>query len=57
MFEVESHTDGEYKFGRGGNQGARGNDKGGDWFIENVFEECVKLHAGPIAWVCSCGHG
>jgi len=39
MFEVDTHTDGTYKFGRGGNQGARGNDKGGDWFIENVFEE------------------
>ena len=25
--------------GHGGFQGARGNDNGGDWFIENVFEE------------------
>jgi len=40
MFEVGTHSpDGTYTFGRGGNQGARGNDKGGDWFIENVFEE------------------
>jgi hypothetical protein len=28
-----------FKFGKGGNQGARGNNKGGDWFIENVMEE------------------
>jgi hypothetical protein len=43
MFEVEkggyNPTTGEMKFGKGGNQGARGNDKGGDWFIENVLEE------------------
>ena len=28
-----------FTFGRGGNQGARGNDQGGDFFIENVMEE------------------
>ena len=28
-----------FTFGHGGFQGARGNDKGGDFFIENVFEE------------------
>jgi hypothetical protein len=43
MFEVadggyDSKTN-EFKFGKGGNQGARGNDKGGDFFIENVMEE------------------
>merc|ERR1712032_455337 len=26
-------------FGAGGNQGARGNNVGGDWFVENVLEE------------------
>jgi hypothetical protein len=30
---------GEMGFGKGGNQGARGDDKGGDYFIENVMEE------------------
>jgi len=40
MFEIEEdRASGEYKFTKGGNQGARGNDKGGDWFVENVFEE------------------
>merc|ERR1712217_171026 len=28
-----------FTFGRGGNQGARGNNVGGDFFIENVMEE------------------
>jgi hypothetical protein len=26
-------------FGVGGNQGARGNENGGDWFVENLLEE------------------
>merc|ERR1712070_412814 len=41
MFEVEKFdpSTNTYTFGKGGNQGARGNDKGGDWFVENVFEE------------------
>jgi hypothetical protein len=41
MFEIDSYdaTSNEYKFGRGGNQGARGDNKGGDFFVENVFEE------------------
>ena len=30
---------GNMTFGAGGNQGARGNNKGGDWFIENLIEE------------------
>merc|ERR1740130_502527 len=41
MFEV-GHYDaaqGNFTFGAGGNQGARGNNKGGDFFVENVFEE------------------
>jgi len=43
MFEVadggyDSSTN-EFKFGKVGNQGARGSDKGGDFFIENVMEE------------------
>ena len=28
-----------FTFGKGGNQGARGNDEGGDFHVENVFEE------------------
>lgn len=41
MFDVakyEPETN-NFTFGRGGNQGARGNDQGGDFFIENVMEE------------------
>lgn len=41
MFEV-SHYDSEatnFSFGHGGFQGARGNNQGGDFFVENVFEE------------------
>ena len=33
-----------FLFGAGGNQGGEGNDKAGEWFIENVFEECVDTH-------------
>ena len=39
MFEVAAERGGNYTFGRGGNQGARGSDDGGDFFVENVFEE------------------
>ena len=41
MFEVGGYnaTTNNFTFGKGGFQGARGNDNGGDWFIENVFEE------------------
>jgi len=41
MFELGSYnaTTNNISFGRGGNQGARGENYGGDWFIENVFEE------------------
>lgn len=40
MFDVgKAAGDGTITFGKGGNQGARGNDKGGDWFVENVAEE------------------
>ena len=39
MFEVAAERGGNYTFGRGGNQGARGSDNGGDFFVENVFEE------------------
>lgn len=28
-----------FTFGKGGNQGARGENEGGDFFVENVFEE------------------
>lgn len=41
MFEV-AHYDratNNFTFGKGGNQGARGENTGGDFFIENIFEE------------------
>jgi hypothetical protein len=41
MFDV-AHYDpetGNFSFGKGGNQGARGENYGGDFFIENVMEE------------------
>ena len=41
MFEVgavDTKTS-NFTFGKGGNQGARGNNEGGDWFVENVLEE------------------
>merc|ERR1719473_415279 len=40
MFEVDAYhaSSGTYDFGKGGNQGARGNNKGG-FFVQNVFEE------------------
>ena len=41
MFEIENYepATNNFTFGKGGNQGARGNNAGGDFFIENVFEE------------------
>mmetsp|Transcript_29880 Transcript_29880/g.95178 ORF Transcript_29880/g.95178 Transcript_29880/m.95178 type:complete len:466 (-) Transcript_29880:243-1640(-) len=41
MFEVEEYDrqSGHFTFGRGGFQGARGATAGGDWFVENLFEE------------------
>lgn len=41
MFEVGTYnaTGRNFTFGRGGNQGARGQNYGGDWFVENVLEE------------------
>lgn len=41
MFEVDTYdkSTNTYAFGKGGNQGARGNNKGGDWFVENLPEE------------------
>eukprot|EP00971_Amphidinium_carterae_P261260 5182949-Amphidinium_carterae.1 len=41
MFEVAEYNRSSYNFtfGRGGNQGARGENSGGDFFVENVFEE------------------
>lgn len=35
-FDINSKT---FTFNKGGFQGARGEKEGGDWFIENVFEE------------------
>ncbi len=41
MFEVGAYDAAthNFTFGRGGNQGARGQNYGGDWFVENVLEE------------------
>lgn len=41
MFEVDSYDASTRTIGwsKGGFQGARGNDKGGEWYVENVFEE------------------
>ena len=41
MFEVGSYdkSANNFTFGKGGNQGARGENTGGDFFVENVFEE------------------
>jgi len=41
MFELSHYdsTTNNFTFGYGGFQGARGESKGGDFFIENVFEE------------------
>eukprot|EP01065_Artemidia_motanka_P026800 TRINITY_DN32038_c0_g1_i1.p1 TRINITY_DN32038_c0_g1~~TRINITY_DN32038_c0_g1_i1.p1 ORF type:complete len:933 (+),score=311.52 TRINITY_DN32038_c0_g1_i1:85-2799(+) len=41
MFEIGSydHATNNFTFGKGGNQGARGNNEGGDFFVEGVMEE------------------
>lgn len=41
MFDIAKYdaATGNFTFGRGGNQGARGENSGGDFFIENVMEE------------------
>ena len=41
MFEVESYdrTTSNFTFGKGGNQGARGENTGGDFFVQGVLEE------------------
>eukprot|EP00929_Paragymnodinium_shiwhaense_P049370 TRINITY_DN24907_c0_g1_i1.p1 TRINITY_DN24907_c0_g1~~TRINITY_DN24907_c0_g1_i1.p1 ORF type:complete len:805 (-),score=179.69 TRINITY_DN24907_c0_g1_i1:258-2672(-) len=41
MFDIANYeaSSGHFKFGKGGNQGARGENTGGDFFIENVMEE------------------
>ncbi len=41
QFEVAGYDAEERNitFGRGGYQGARGDDSGGDFYIENIFEE------------------
>lgn len=39
-FEVDNRsTESVFQWTRGGFQGARGNEKGAEWFIENVREE------------------
>lgn len=39
MFETAKVENNNFTFGAGGNQGARGENTGGDFFVENVFEE------------------
>eukprot|EP01061_Rhynchopus_euleeides_P019318 TRINITY_DN3171_c2_g1_i1.p1 TRINITY_DN3171_c2_g1~~TRINITY_DN3171_c2_g1_i1.p1 ORF type:complete len:815 (+),score=298.15 TRINITY_DN3171_c2_g1_i1:44-2446(+) len=41
MFELADYnaSTNNFTFGKGGFQGARGENTGGDWFVENVFEE------------------
>jgi len=41
MFEVGAYnaSSGNFTFGKGGNQGARGENRGGDFFVENIYEE------------------
>lgn len=52
MFEVESYDNGTFKFGKGGNQGARGNNKGGDWFVRNPNPLCTSPHTHPCLLSC-----
>ena len=42
MFEIDSYTDNSFIFSKGGFQGARGNNNGDEFYIENVFEELGK---------------
>eukprot|EP01083_Nonionella_stella_P012567 35640_1 len=41
MFEIDKYDDESQSivFGRGGFQGARGNDEGKEYYVENIFEE------------------
>jgi hypothetical protein len=41
MFDIKAYdkSSNNYTFGKGGFQGARGSDGGGDWFVEGVMEE------------------
>jgi hypothetical protein len=39
MFDTGAVNGTNFTFGKGGNQGARGNNQGGDFFVENIFEE------------------
>ena len=39
MFDTFSVNGTNFTFGKGGNQGARGSNNGGDYFVENIFEE------------------
>ena len=39
MFDTKAVDGGNFTFGRGGNQGARGSNTGGDFFVQNLFEE------------------
>eukprot|EP01052_Picozoa_sp_SAG31_P002050 SAG31_NODE_69_length_28130_cov_15.318219_3_plen_139_part_00 len=51
MWEVASYdaSTHQFTFGRGGFQEARGSGtgNGGDWLIENIFEELVRVHPPP----------
>ena len=67
MFEVEKFdaSKNEYTFGKGGNQGARGNNNGGDFFIQDVRMDTNEYHvsmrtSGFIIFLsplsCMCTH-
>ena len=45
QFEVDSYDFETRSIGwtKGGYQGARGNDRGAEWYVENVFEELVRI--------------
>jgi hypothetical protein len=70
MFEVGDYdkANGNFTFGKGGNQGARGNNEGGDFYVQYVFlapsckypADCVVFSgfllldtAGSLASLCA----
>ena len=62
MFEIDDYDAAKntYKFGKGGNQGARGNNKGGDFFVQvrarAWVHACVRACVGACVRACACTH-
>jgi hypothetical protein len=57
MFKIGNYNaaTNNFTFGYGGFQGARGNDNGGDFFVENVFEElCAQPRFDHVDATCTC---